>query len=392
METLCKAVVVGTSEGKTLISTFLAQHVQELGLKYTVLLDIDSEFVTSGCKCLGTSSEKCTCKLYTSPLRAVFSAAVGFVNKITLPIEQRKGEAEMAQVDWLFDCIDGLKEGDAVASFVTPGDIDAVCIHLFTLAHMWPRRFDGTFLHPAYVILQKPSGVMDVYNITHMLETMEAHFTDRLIGMKVALVLCIGGNDFLPKFQGHTHAKLLELFLSQPHFISNLFTLNNRDGCGLTNVPVFKDLMKHIYCPASCDPSKLSLEAIRNLSIKLPGKDFRPPPTWMPPESALEHLAQLIDLQIAYLYTAGHHDAETPDFLSKDCLVKNTAGHINYYLGTNTHVIKKEDAVTITETELREKLKTAKKDKPRKKRSQIETPQKGDRRKRRPLTSTPRKN
>ena len=53
-------------------------------------------------------------------------------------MSNKKGEAEMAQVDWLVECVDDLSEGDAVLSVVSSGDIDAVVIHLFVLSYMWP--------------------------------------------------------------------------------------------------------------------------------------------------------------------------------------------------------------------------------------------------------------
>ena len=42
-------------------------------------------------------------------------------------------------------------------------------------------------MHLAYIVLQKPAGVMDVYNITAMIEHMETHNQDPLIAMEVSL-------------------------------------------------------------------------------------------------------------------------------------------------------------------------------------------------------------
>lgn len=48
--------------------------------------------------------------------------------------KRRKGEAEMAQVDWLLSSIPDLQHGDWIGSIVSSGDIDAVVIHSFALS------------------------------------------------------------------------------------------------------------------------------------------------------------------------------------------------------------------------------------------------------------------
>ena len=194
--TFNKESLVSTSEGKVLISKYLAQNVESLCIKRDILLDIDSELILSGCDC--EDRDTCTCNVSSSPIRAVFSLTQGFKEKMTLhDIRQRKGEAEMAQVDWLMETLlPLLTDGDAVASVLSSGDIDAIPIHLFVLSYKWPRDATGSFLYPVHVILQKPGGTFDFYCITDILQMIENHFHDRQIGMKVALCLCLGGKQY----------------------------------------------------------------------------------------------------------------------------------------------------------------------------------------------------
>ena len=48
-------------------------------------------------------------------------------------------------------------------------------------------------------------------------------------------------------------------------------------------------------------------------------------------------IAKLVNCQIEYLFTAGRHEAEVPNFLSKGCLVKSDSGEVEYSFGKNTH-------------------------------------------------------
>ena len=116
-----------------------------------------------------------------------------------LPIKQRKGEAEMLVVKWLVDAQTTLNPGDIVGSMITSVDIDAVVIHLFVLPLKWPRRPDGMYANTVLVLLQKSAGIYDIYNMTAFLEHLEQRYQDKYIGVRVAALMCIGGNDFLPK-------------------------------------------------------------------------------------------------------------------------------------------------------------------------------------------------
>ena len=229
----------------------------------------------------------------------------------------------MAQVDWFVDCLADLSHGGAIASMVSSGDIDAVPIHMFSISYIWPRSEDGSFIHPVYVILQKPGGLMDVYCITSILETLEKWYEDRLVGMKVAMGLCLGGNDFLPKFHGYTHDRILSLLMGNEIYRQHLFELNVANRSGSVSVPMLCNLLKHLYCPAAFEASKLTYDEIRQYRIMVPQKthakarptSFWNPQSWLPLVEAIEKLSRLVECQLEYLFTAGFHEADTPDFL-----------------------------------------------------------------------------
>lgn len=83
---------------------------------------------------------------------------------------------------------------------------------MFAFAMKWPRYHSGSFCIPAYIITQKPNGIIDIYNITRILEVLEqGHGGDITIGVKTAVGLCMGGNDFIPKLKYINHSKVLTL-------------------------------------------------------------------------------------------------------------------------------------------------------------------------------------
>ncbi|CAC5411500.1 unnamed protein product [Mytilus coruscus] len=175
-----KEAITSTLEGKIQISTYLVKHADQLKLNNNITLDFDSEYILQGCQC-EDGNESCQCKRYAVPLRCKYSEENGFESsEISTSIHQTKGEAEMAQVDWIFEIEPELASGEAVISIVTSGDcIDAVVIHLFALSRLWPRKDDSTFKIPVYVFLQKPGKIFDLYCITRMLEVLEKQLQDK---------------------------------------------------------------------------------------------------------------------------------------------------------------------------------------------------------------------
>jgi hypothetical protein len=168
-----------------------------------------------------------------------------------------------------------------------------------------------------------------------MMEIIECRFhTEEDIMRKVAIVLCMGGNDFIPKYYNISHKKMLSLFLSNEHFRTNLL---QKTGHFNVNKNVYKDFIKALFTPKSVDFHSTTYEATRRQTIYSKGKrdSLKNAKLWLPPESALERIADLIDLQIKYLETAGHSMAKLPNFLEKDCLRKTQTGDIEYHFGPN---------------------------------------------------------
>ena len=72
----------------------------------------------------------------------------------------------MSQADWLVELKDEMVDGECAIALVTSGDIDAVPIHLVAVSRHWPRKDDGSFIWPLYIVLQKSNGRMDIFQIT----------------------------------------------------------------------------------------------------------------------------------------------------------------------------------------------------------------------------------
>ncbi len=260
-----------------------------------------------------------------------------------LGIMQRKGEAEMAQVDWLaqFKEDDNLRSGDSVVSIVTSGDIDAVVIHLFYVSQHWPRN-DGKFNTSVYVILQKPSG-STVYNITSIIELLEKNYpNDSFISAKLAMVLCIGGNDFIPKMEWISHNKICQLFFTEEQFRNGLFNPSTQGM--VLDISVYLEFVKYLYFKKSMgNICTITFEDVRKATIqrKKAQKEILPtglsntsdPSRWLPPRQALLRMANLIQLQIEYLPTAGYSSAKLP--LSY-AVQLTPSGAIEYDLGENS--------------------------------------------------------
>ena len=118
--------------------------------------------------------------------------------------------------------------------------------------------------------------------------------------MKVAIALCIGGNDFLPKYHGISHEKVLDIFLATQQIRSNLLNFSS-DKISLAK-DEYINLVKCLYVPKKSDPLKMTYDEIRQKSIqankKTPMQQVRNPQLWMPPVTASEKMAALLELQI----------------------------------------------------------------------------------------------
>ena len=226
----------------------------------------------------------------------------------------------MAIVDWLIDSQDQLKQGQVAVSIVSSGDIDAIYIHLFAVSRRWKRDEKYQFINPVYVILQKPAGKLDIYNITGMLALFERFYCDINIGTTLSIGLCVGGNDFIPKLYQMSHDRILKLLTSSPWLRLNLCHTDN--GKLILNQDCLVQLYKTLYCPKKYCCDSLTFENVRAISIgKRPdasakgGYSTNDPRKWLPPETAIRRLGQLLQLQMTYLQSAGNHEAECLDVM-----------------------------------------------------------------------------
>ena len=89
------------------------------------------------------------------------------------------------------------------------------------------------------------------------------------------------------------------------------------------NKDCFVGCMKDLYCPKKFDPDTLSFDQVRDLtigkmsSVSITGQTTKDPKRWLPPESAIRRLADIVQLQIDYLLIAGFHEKELPDLSSR---------------------------------------------------------------------------
>ncbi|VDI32965.1 Hypothetical predicted protein [Mytilus galloprovincialis] len=262
--------------GKRLISNYLARNLQNLDIKSDIIVDIDSELVLNT-SCLHTEGN-CSCpyKSYIISIRGTFSKVDGFLRQQLLHhIKQRKGEAEMSQVDWLDDMTNELLVNDAIVSVVTSAGIDSIVIHLFSLSLFWPRDELGSFKNKVYVLLQKQKS--ELYDITGIIELLESRFSKKSI-CTIAISLCLGGNDFILKYQGISHEKWLSVIIDTPGALRNLVHLSNEPALekptGILSEDLYLEIVKRLYCPQNINSELLSLDEVRQISIKPLGKPF----------------------------------------------------------------------------------------------------------------------
>ena len=193
-QTYARSSITKTSHGKKIASTFLAKNAHKLSVTSNVSIVFDSELHTV---CLCRDVDQCECHRYTLPIQVNFTE-MGYKETIILQdIKQRKGEAECSQVDWVIHEAKLLNRGDSVLSLVSSADIDAVVLHIYAVSQVLSRDEEGRFLVNVFVALKK-GELLDVYDITGIVAKVESAFDDREIGAKIAMILCMAGNDFLP--------------------------------------------------------------------------------------------------------------------------------------------------------------------------------------------------
>ena len=150
-ELFARASIVGTLRGKQVASTFLAANVHKLSIKREISIIFDSELYLHYCEC----PSACSCINFANPIECKFTSN-GLKEQILLhSVKQRKGEAECAQVDWVIELSENLKEGDAILSIVSSADIDGVILHLYALARLLKRKGDRSFEIAVYYYAEK---------------------------------------------------------------------------------------------------------------------------------------------------------------------------------------------------------------------------------------------
>ena len=383
-----KKAITKTKSGKETISTYLAKNVSNIDTIRPVVMDIDSEFEISPCTC---NLQICECERHVVPLRCKFDEQGSFASSERMNVKQRKGEAELAQIDWLMEYLALLKPGESCLSIVSSGDVDAVIAYLFAVSHMWPRQTNGDFHHQVYVLLLKPSSA-DLYNITGMIQLFKKAYADLNAGIKISIYLCLGGNDFLPKYYNISHEDIIQKILSTDKLMENLLQFDfDGDHPVQVNQELYLNLIKALYCPKYLQPEAFTYAEVRQISVQVPCKkkeptSFRDPKLWMPPSTAVQQICKLVQFQIDYLLTAGVHSANYPDVTSCFTISNQKA---TYNFGPDVHVTSPTDILEVPQIILANKM--AQNHVQTQKCIALHTPQKGQRRKRRPLMSTPKK-
>ena len=121
---------------------------------------------------------------------------------------------------------------------VSSGDVDSLVNHLFTLSHRLPRNSRGAFESSVYVWLENPG---EVYCITGIIRLLERHYNERHIAMKVAMALTLAGNDYVPKYHGFSHEKVLKTYLENEEARKTLFDLSFDEGGNCVSAKVDPD-------------------------------------------------------------------------------------------------------------------------------------------------------
>ena len=366
MNTYSRGALTKTTQGKQLASSFLAANIHEMKISKRCIIDVDSEHLINKCTCLGTTDhEKVPCKQYAIPVRALFGEdGIHLETKPLTNVRQRKGEAELAQADWLPFIVPELDEGDSVLSYVTSGDIDTLPIHLLAVSEFWPRLPNNTFKHDVFLFLKKPKKDMmpDLYCITKIVEHLERQNTNRNIGIIVSLALCLGGNDYIPKFYEVTHLQWMMAIMEDQYYTNQIFIIDrNIQTNAVERVTLNEDLyirvLMKLYCPKHLNHEKLSYEEIRQISIKLPEKPTRDPQKWLPPLSAIKKVMCLIQSQIDYLLTVCKPEADLPDFIGNGGLRKTKEGDIMYDFGADVRYTHENELIIVPEDVMKLRLR-----------------------------------
>jgi hypothetical protein len=86
---------------------------------------------------------------------------------------------------------------------------------------------------------------------------------------------------------------------------------------------------------------------------------YRNPQLWLPPQSAIQQLAKLINAVLLYMLTAGCESVPLLDFAGTGCFEKLPDGKVEYNLGPDAHIQNPKDILVHKDATLLNKLKTA---------------------------------
>ena len=109
-------------------------------------------------------------------------------------------------------------------------------------------------------VLLKKSGTFNLYNITRIIFILERVYDDAQVCQMIAIMLAMGGNDFLPKFQHITHLKVLQQVFASPVYKEQLFHKAGSDLIAIDR-KMFTEFMKDLYCPPSLHSEELTSDA-----------------------------------------------------------------------------------------------------------------------------------
>ena len=122
--------------------------------------------------------------------------------------------------------------------------------------------------------------------------------------MKIAVYLCMGGNDFIPKYYLISHIDIVQRILRKNFKSTLLMLLFEGERCTSINVneSVYLELLKDLYCPKNLEPTAFTFDEVRQMSAKIPRKkkqieEYRNPRQWLPPASAVGQISKLLQCQ-----------------------------------------------------------------------------------------------
>jgi hypothetical protein len=121
-----------------------------------------------------------------------------------------------------------------------------------------------------------------------MIQLFEKAYSDRNVGIKITLYLCLGGNDFLPKYHNITHKEIIQKIMTMDALKENLIRIDfDGDQPVQVNQEVYLELIKALYCPKDLLPEAFTCDEVRQMSVQVPCKtkaktSFSDPKLWMP--------------------------------------------------------------------------------------------------------------